>query len=47
MAWDMSKFDYPSPSRTAEVRVRLASESEIGSAAEVWYEGLAEEEGSP
>ncbi len=45
--WDLSKFDYPSPSRTAEVRVRLASESEIGSAAEVWYEGLAAEEGSP
>ncbi len=45
--WDLSKFDYPSPSRTAEVRVRLTSESEIGSAAEVWYEGLAEEEGSP
>ena len=45
--WDLSKFDYPSPSQTAEVRLRLALESEIGSAAEVWYEGLAEEEGSP
>jgi len=45
--WDLSKFDYPNPSQTAEIRIRLASESEIGSAAEVWYEGLAEEEGSP
>jgi len=45
--WDLSKFNYPDPHQTAGVRVRFASESEIGGAAEVWYEGLREEEGSP
>jgi len=29
------------------MRVRFVSEDEIGSAAEVWYDGLREEEGSP
>jgi GNAT superfamily N-acetyltransferase len=29
------------------IQVRFVSESEIGSVAEVWYEGLKEEEGSP
>ncbi|OLD12642.1 MAG: hypothetical protein AUI50_01850 [Crenarchaeota archaeon 13_1_40CM_2_52_14] len=45
--WDLSKFDCPDPSKTTEVRIRLASESEIGSVAELWYEGLGQEEGSP
>ncbi|TMH96864.1 GNAT family N-acetyltransferase [Candidatus Bathyarchaeota archaeon] len=45
--WDLSKFNYPGPNQTAGIRVRFASEGEIGSAAEVWYEGLIEEEGSP
>ena len=45
--WDLSKFNYPDPNQTAGMRVRFASEGEIGSAAEVWYEGLIEEEGSP
>jgi len=45
--WDLSKFDYLDPSQTAELRIRLASEKEIGSAAEVWHEGLGQEEGSP
>jgi|SRR5712664_344567 len=45
--WDLSKFDYLDPSQTTEVRIRSASESEIGSAAEVWYKGLGQEEGSP
>jgi len=43
----MSTFNYPDPPQTAETRVRFASEDEIGSAAEVWYEGLGKEEGSP
>jgi len=45
--WDLSKFNYPDPNQTAGIRVRFASEGEIGAAAEVWYEGLREEEGSP
>ena len=45
--WDLSKFDYPDPSQTTDLLIRSVSESEIGSAAEVWYEGLAKEEGSP
>jgi GNAT superfamily N-acetyltransferase len=45
--WDLSKFDNPSPGQTAEVGIRFASESEIGPVAEVWYEGLGQEEGSP
>ena len=45
--WDLSKFNHPDPNQTAGIRVRFASEGEIGSAAEVWYQGLIEEEGSP
>jgi GNAT superfamily N-acetyltransferase len=45
--WDLSKFNYPDPNQTAGIRVRFAPEGEIGSAAEVWYEGLRGEEGSP
>jgi GNAT superfamily N-acetyltransferase len=45
--WDPSKFNYPEPNQPAGVRVRFASESEIGSVAQVWYAGLEEEEGSP
>ena len=45
--WDLSRFNYSDPNQTAGIRVRFASEGEIGSAAEVWYEGLREEEGSP
>jgi GNAT superfamily N-acetyltransferase len=45
--WDLSKFDYPSPSQAAELAVRFASESEIDSVVGVWYEGLGQEEGSP
>jgi len=45
--WDLSKFNYPDPNQTVGIRVRFASEGEIGSAAEVWYEGLREEQGSP
>src|SRR5713226_5090920 len=45
--WNLSKFDYPDPIQAAEVRVRFASEGELGSAAAVWYEGLGQEEGSP
>ena len=43
----MSKFDYPSPKHSQALRVKIASENEIGSVAEVWYEGLSNEEGSP
>jgi GNAT superfamily N-acetyltransferase len=45
--WDLSKFNYPDPNQTAGITGRFASEGEIGSAAEVWYEGLRNEEGSP
>ena len=45
--WDLSKFNYPDSNQTEQIRVRFASESEIGAVAEVWYQGLREEEGSP
>lgn len=45
--WDLSRFDYPGPKQSEDLRVKFASEDEIGSAAEVWYEGLRNEEGSP
>ncbi|OLE70505.1 hypothetical protein AUF78_06530 [archaeon 13_1_20CM_2_51_12] len=45
--WDLSTFNYQDPTQTAETRVRLALENEIGSAAELWYDGLSREEGSP
>lgn len=44
--WDLSKFDYPSPKRSQDVRVKVASENEMGSVAKVWYEGLSNEEGA-
>jgi GNAT superfamily N-acetyltransferase len=45
--WDLSKFNYPDPNQTVGIQVRFASEGDIGSAAEVWYLGLKQEEGSP
>ncbi|SRR6266567_5912752 len=45
--WDLAKFDYPGPKQSEDLRIRLASEKEIGLVAKVWYEGLSEEEGSP
>ena len=45
--WDLSKFDYPSPRQSEDIGVKFALENEIGSAAEVWYEGLGKEQGSP
>ncbi len=45
--WDLSKFDYPNPKQPEDVGVKFASENEVGQAAEVWYRGLAEEQGSP
>lgn len=45
--WDLSAFDYPIPKQSEDLRVKFGSENEIGSAAEVWYEGLSNEEGSP
>ncbi len=45
--WDLSTFNHPDPRQTAEIRVGFASENQIGSAAEVWYDGLGKEEGSP
>ena len=45
--WDLSRFDYPGPKQSEDLRVKFASENEIGSAARVWYEGLGQEEGSP
>jgi GNAT superfamily N-acetyltransferase len=45
--WELATFNYLDPAQTADTRIRFASENEIGSAAELWYEGLCEEEGSP
>ena len=45
--WDLSKFDYPGPKQSEDLRIKFASENEIGSVARVWYEGLGQEEGSP
>ncbi|HEV2120721.1 MAG TPA: GNAT family N-acetyltransferase [Candidatus Bathyarchaeia archaeon] len=45
--WDLSKFDNQESNQPVGIRVRLASEGEIGAVAEVWYTGLREEEGSP
>jgi GNAT superfamily N-acetyltransferase len=45
--WELSKFDYPGPKQFEDLRVKFAAENEIGSAAEAWYEGLSNEEGSP
>ena len=45
--WDLSKFDYPVPKQSEDLRIKFASENEIASAAKVWYEGLTQEEGSP
>lgn len=45
--WYLFKFDYPGPKQSEDLRIKFASENEIGSAAKVWYEGLTQEEGSP
>ena len=33
--WDLAKFDYPGPKQSEDLRIRLASEKEIGSVAKV------------
>jgi hypothetical protein len=40
--WDLFKFDYPGPKQSEDLRIKFASENEIGSAAKVWYEGLTQ-----
>ena len=44
---DLSKFDYPGPKQSEDLRIKFASDNEIGSAAREWYEGLGQEERSP
>jgi len=45
--WDLAKFDYPGPKQSEDLRIRIVSETEIGSVTKVCYESLSEEEGSP
>jgi GNAT superfamily N-acetyltransferase len=45
--WDLNSFDYSEPSSPPETLLRYADAGEIGSIAQVWYEGLKEEPGAP
>jgi GNAT superfamily N-acetyltransferase len=45
--WDLSSFAYPEPSRSPEILLRYADAGEMGSVAQVWYEGLKDEPNSP
>ena len=45
--WDLSSFAYPEPPSTPETLLRYAERGEIGSVAQVWYEGLKDEQGTP
>jgi len=45
--WNLSNFAYPEPPRPPETLLRYANAEEIESVAQVWYEGLKDEPGSP
>ena len=45
--WDLSNFVYPEPVSPPETLFRYADAGEIGSVAQVWYEGLKDEPGAP
>ncbi len=45
--WDLSSFEYSEPPRPPETLLRYADAGEIGSVAEVWFEGLKDEPGAP
>ena len=45
--WNLSNFAYSEPPRPPETLLRYANAEEIGSIAQVWYEGLKDEPGSP
>lgn len=45
--WDLSNFVYPEPLSPPATLFRYADAKEIGSVAQVWYEGLKDEPGSP
>jgi ribosomal protein S18 acetylase RimI-like enzyme len=45
--WDLSSFVYSEPPSPQEILLRYADASEIGSVAQVWYEGLKDEPDSP
>jgi ribosomal protein S18 acetylase RimI-like enzyme len=44
--WDLSSFEYSEPQSPPEALFRYANVGEIGSVAQVWYEGLKDEPGS-
>ena len=44
--WDLSQVDVSKLQSPADVRVRDADDAEYGTVAEVWYNGLASEEGN-
>ena len=43
----MSSFEFSEPPSPSETLLRYADAGEIGSVAEVWYEGLRDEPGAP
>ncbi len=45
--WDLNGFAYLEPPRSPETLFRYAAPEEIVSVAQVWYEGLGDEPGSP
>jgi ribosomal protein S18 acetylase RimI-like enzyme len=45
--WDLISFVYSEPPSPQEILLRYADASEIGSVAQVWYEGLKDEPDSP
>jgi ribosomal protein S18 acetylase RimI-like enzyme len=45
--WDLSGFAYSEPPQPPDTLIRYADAGEIGSVAQVWYEGLKDEPGSP
>jgi ribosomal protein S18 acetylase RimI-like enzyme len=45
--WDLSSFAYSEPQSPPEILLRYADAGEIGSVAQVWYDGLKDEPGAP
>jgi GNAT superfamily N-acetyltransferase len=45
--WDLSRFAYPEPPSPSDTLLRYADAGQIGSVAQVWYEGLKDEPEAP